>query len=121
DPTTEIIKVNRLRKIDDRPIALQCSYISESVLSLEQARKVYETRSLYKILRENEVYPRRAHEKYNADVLQDARQCQLLQMEDGEPVFKVMRFTYTDDDLLFEYAVSILKGDIYTMEVELEE
>ena len=118
--TTEpIIKVERLRIIDELPVAIQSSYLPAAIISLERLQDIYQQHSLYKVLSDAGIYPARAYEKYNVDVLRDNRLCTLLKMEQGAPVFKVNRYTYTEDNQLFEYAVSILKGELYTMEVEL--
>ncbi len=120
-PTESIIKVERLRLVDNNPIALQTSYIPESIVELGQIKKIYEEHSLYKILKGVNIYPHKAHEKYNADVLNDKNLSEIMEMERGKPVFRVRRYTYTEDNLLFEYALSILKGNMYTMEVVLDQ
>lgn len=64
-----VYKVERLRLTDDLPIVLQNSYLPESIISLERLKKVFEEHSLYRVLNSAGLYPHKAHEKYNADIL----------------------------------------------------
>lgn len=119
DSMTKVHKVERLRLVDDMPVALQTSYLPESLISLDKLQDIYEVHSLYKILKESGIVPERAREKYNADILKDEYLLNLFELDHEISVFRVKRFTYTADDRLFEIAISVLRGDIYTMEVEL--
>lgn len=119
-PTKEIVKITRLRLVDGKPYALQTSYIPAAIASLEHMEKMREMSSLYQVLKEIGVQPSKAHEIYRADVLTDHRLCRLLQAQHGEPILAVERYTYTKDEILFEYVQSILKGNLYTIEVVLD-
>lgn len=116
-----IIKIKRLRLADDVPVALQTSYISQTLLELDDLKnKLAKEKSLYKILSDIGVEPDRAKEIYEVQKLNDKEDCQLLDLGEGDPVFFVKRNTYTKKNELFEYVEAILRGDKYTIELELK-
>lgn len=116
---SNILKVKRLRLADGIPVALQTSYLSESILEIDDVKDFEKKKSLYKILTSKGVVPYKAKEQYNVLKMDDKKICNMLNIKKGDAVFWVKRRTYTEDDKLFEYAESILRGDKYAIEVEL--
>ncbi|SKC85761.1 GntR family transcriptional regulator [Maledivibacter halophilus] len=116
-----IIKIKRLRLADDIPVALQTSYISQALIELESLKnKLAKEKSLYRILNDVGVEPDRAKEVYEVQKLKSEEDCQLLNLHEGDPIFFVKRNTYTKKNELFEYVETILRGDKYTIELELK-
>lgn len=116
---SNILKIQRLRLADEIPVALQTSYISESILKTDDIRDLEKEKSLYKILTSKGITPYKAKEQYNVLKMDDKTICSLLNIKKGDAIFFVKRRTYTEDNKLFEYAESILRGDKYAIEVEL--
>jgi len=115
-----LIKIKRIRIVDNEPIALQTSYIPKNILSIENAKRLEKENSLYEILKELGVEPYRAHEKYCVSLINDEETSKLLHAAIGSPLFSAERVTFTKDNLLFEYAEFLLRGDKYTVEIELK-
>lgn len=118
-PSQEIVKVERLRLIDGKPHALQTSYLPAHLVSFRHLQKMNQSTSLYEILKQINICPAKAQEVYHADLLRDAELCNLLEAKAGDPVLIANRYTYSEDNVLFEYAYSILKGNMHTIEVVL--
>ena len=120
-PTRDIVKIERLRLVDDKALAFETSYFPANLVSVPELQKVHDTHSLYAVLREMNLKASKAHDIYRADVLTDLRLCHLLQAQPGDPVLVVERCTFDEEEILFEYMESILRGDAYSIEVILEQ
>ncbi|AZO93658.1 GntR family transcriptional regulator [Halocella sp. SP3-1] len=116
---SEIIKIKRLRYVDQEAIALQTSYIPHEILPYKKANELKKEGSLYKILKGLGTVPARAHEIYKAKIIKDKEVSKLLNKGIGSPIFSAERITYTVYNKIFEYAKFILSGDKYTVEMEL--
>jgi len=115
-----ITMVKRLRLADGIPIALQTSYVPASILSSTDADQLRHESSLYAVLKEKGIIPYSAREVYNITMLEDRATYTLFQVKKGTPAFYVKRMTYNREEILFEYAESILIWDRYSIEVDLK-
>ncbi len=118
-PEEEIIKIPRLRLVENEPIALQISYLPGSLLSTEELNQVRKSKSLYQVLEGKGIIAHKALEKYSIKLLHDHKIYSLLNVPKNSPSFYVKRLTYTENKEIFEYAVSFLRWDKYSIEVEV--
>lgn len=117
---SEITVVKRLRLADGVPIALQTSYVPASILTSEVASRLKQETSLYAILKEKGIMPHSAREVYNIITMEDKATYSLFKVKKGTPAFYVRRTTYNREEIVFEYAESILIWDRYSIEVDLK-
>lgn len=115
---TKMIRVDRLRMANDRPMCVECSYlIYEScpdVLGMD-----FNTASLRQTLRKmyNIVW-KHAKQKIMA-VAAPADIAQHLQIHKGAAVLYIERVTYSQDDLPLEFLKTYYRGDKYYMTADL--
>ncbi|MGF7398331.1 GntR family transcriptional regulator [Thermoanaerobacterium thermosaccharolyticum] len=114
-----IVKVSRLRLADNEPMAIQTSYIPQKLIASLKMEKFKNMTSLYDLLGDVGIVPFKASEEYSIKILTEKDIYTLLNQKKGSPAFLVKRITYTEDNLPFEYAESILKGDRYSIKVNL--
>ena len=111
----EVWETHRLRLADGEPISLQWSYIScEIVPDLDQHDV---SGSLWNTLRH--VY---GIELTDADLIVRARpastkEAELLEIEEGAPVFFIEETSYSQDGQLIEYEHGVWRGDRYELYV----
>ncbi len=108
--------VRRLRLASDRPIALQSAYLPAA----RCPGLIHEdlSGSLYERLRRYGLRPALAHETYTAVVLgQD--EAELLDMVPGSPALRCERVSRSTDGQPIEYVQSVMRGDLYEVNVEL--
>lgn len=114
-----ITKIKRLRIANGEPMALQNSYLPYEMVSKISQEELRLTESLYKVLEVFDIRPHRASEEYDIAVLNEKEICSLLDLKKGTPAFAVRRITYNHENVPFEYTESILRGDRYTIKVDL--
>ena len=115
----EVINLKRLRLANDEPMALEDTYINESLVPglLEN----YESGdSLYKTM----------NEKFGIELLEatesievglcNNKDAKLLEVKPGLPVFSIRRATLTKERQPIEAVLSIYRGDRYTFSMQLE-
>ncbi|MGE5591400.1 MAG: GntR family transcriptional regulator [Bacillota bacterium] len=118
-PGDPVWEVRRLRMADGEPIAIQRVYLPVALCPTLSAEHV-EGRSLYRLLSEHYgLVPARAQERYRPVLPVDAAEAALLGVSTGSPCFWVERTTYRADGRVMEFVQSILRGDRYTLEVDL--
>ena len=114
-----IIKVSRLRLADNEPMAIQTSYLSQKLISSVKTERFKNMTSLYDLLGEVGIVPSEATEEYSIKILTEKSTYKMLDQKKDSPAFFARRITYTKDNLPFEYAESILRGDRYSLKVHL--
>lgn len=113
-----IVVIHRLRYADETPIGIQMAYLPGARFPGLQHADLTE-QSLYKHLdAQYGVQPAEAHETFSVTAItgEDAR---LLNVRDGACGFHVERLTYDQKLELFEFVISIMRGDRYQVQLVL--
>jgi len=113
-----VFVLRRLRMADGEPLGIQTAHIpAQLVPGLE--KDSMENVSLYETLQGRYgLYPARARETYFA-ALADADVAPRLGIPAGAPVFAVERVTLLPNDKPFEFVRSVMRGDRYSIVLEL--
>ena len=112
--------IKRLRMADDEPLAIQTSHIPQSLCPTLVDKRDALRGSLYDLLLEEYgLVTSSGRESYSAVIISgpDAR---LLEVPDGSPAFSVQRLAFLPDGRPVEYVQSVLRGDRYSLDVELQ-
>lgn len=120
DKDAVIVKVSRTRYGNNEPMAYQTSYISEHLLSLEQARTLEEKKSFYKVLSDVGLSPSWGTETYSAKELTDSKICKIMNVKKNGAVFKVTRVIYDENDKVIEYSESYFNKDSHSVSVMIK-
>jgi GntR family transcriptional regulator len=113
-------RLERLRLADGQAVALQTAHLPASLCPVVDAQAVAEG-SLYRYLEERyDLRPARAVETYTAVVAREPRCRQLLGVDAGAPLLHVERVTFLRDGRPMESVQSFLRGDRYSLRVELQ-
>lgn len=116
----EVVRIRRLRIVDDEVMAVQTSHVPASLAPGLTEKTERLSGSLYRVLREDYgLSPACGKESYSAVVL-DGSNAQVLGVPDGTPAFAVKRTAYLKDGRPIEYVESLLRGDRYILDIELE-
>lgn len=111
----------RLRFGNDEPMAIQRTYLPVALFPGFNEDMLSANPSLYRVLREHySLQPFEAEEEYNSVLVSDKRHAELLAVKPGNCAFLVKRTTYSEDGVPFEYTVSMLRGDRYSIRVKLK-
>lgn len=110
----------RIRIANKQPIAHHTSYISTKLLSPQDAKTIYDTKSLYKTMAHVHLYPHWVNENYSVREIQDLRVCEALNVELGYPSFFVCRTTFDEQDEIIEYAETYFNKDWYSVSVNIK-
>lgn len=113
----KVYYIKRLRKADDRIIALDRSFIPVTVCS-QLTLEELDNNSLYQVLTEKGIIPERATESFFAEIISE-KDAELLQMRKGQASLKVCRKTYSKDRPI-EYNYRYYKGQQFCYSVELK-
>lgn len=112
--------VERLRLGNGEPVALQKSYLPCYIFKNFSEDYFNTSSSLYEILRAKyDMIPYRAEEVYNSININDKNIAERLSVKLRTAAFFVNRITFNQDGIPFEYAVSLLRGDRYSIRVNL--
>lgn len=112
DAGSPIWHLERVRLADERPAALQASYLPRSLYP-DLDRQPLAERFLLDIMAATYgVTPLRAVELVDP-TLADGYAAKRLGIRVGTPLFRVERTTYTTDDRVAEYRLSVLRGDLF--------
>ncbi len=115
-----IICVRRIRLANNEPIAYQSSFMDSNILSLEQAQRIYENKSFYKTLAENQIVPVWANENYSVKEVNDNRIAKLMNIKKNTATFFVKRTTVDGFGKVIEYAETYFNKDWYSVTVEVK-
>ena len=111
-----VFVLKRVRLAGGQPVSLQTAHIPAAFvpgLVLEEGA------SLYDVLQQRyDIYPARARETYLAAAA-DRAAAELLGIAPGAPVFQVERITMLPNDRPFEFVQSIVRGDRYSIVLDL--
>lgn len=107
--------IERIRYIEDEPMAIVLSYIPYKIaptLTLEDVDY-----SVYDALKRLGWEPVRARDTFRARIVDDYARMQ-LECDEGDPVFETQRIAYAEDDTPVEYAAGVIKGQNYALVIE---
>ncbi|OLP65329.1 HTH-type transcriptional repressor YvoA [Bacillus pumilus] len=108
-----VFELKRIRFANDEPMAIETSYIPEKFAGT--LTKEHLTGSLYEYI-ENHTGLAIAHatQELEANVATKG-EAHLLSITTGAPVLSITRTTYLQNDLPFEYVLSVYRGDRYKL------
>lgn len=113
----EVFLIERLRYIDEKPYALEKSYIPVSLVPELTGERIQEN-GLYKTLGSFGVYLDHAKETFSAVNL-TREEAKNLQVENKEAAINLIRVTYRGEEAV-EYCKSLVRGDVFHYSVELK-
>ncbi|HEX4228914.1 MAG TPA: GntR family transcriptional regulator [Bryobacteraceae bacterium] len=115
----QVFVLKRLRLADAEPMAVQTAHIPVKLVpGLVEAD--LENASLYELLHSRyRLQPFSARETYSA-IPVDLMRSELLRVPPGAPVLAVERVTYLATGKPFEFVQSLIRGDRYSIILELE-
>lgn len=117
---SEVWVCERIRFADQQPMAYQKSLLPCGMFPGLNGQWVEDSQSLYKVLFERySTEVSRAEEEYNAISIRDSIIADELGIRVGDSAFLVKRTSYTKQGDAFEYAISVLRGDRYSITVNL--
>lgn len=115
-----IVCVRRIRLANDEPVAYQSSFVDSRILSIEQANKIYESKSFYKTLAEYRIIPVWANENYSVKEINDSRIAKLMNTKKNTCTFFVKRIAVDESDKIIEYAETYFNKDWYSVTVNIK-
>lgn len=117
-PNARVAVIRRVRFADDEPLAIQVTHLPAALFPGVELHTL-EKESLYQVLeRAYGVRPATASEQYNAARL-SAAEARLLGVAAGSPAFRVVRVTSDSAARRIELVRSVIRGDRYTLAVQL--
>lgn len=117
-PNALVAVIQRVRFADDEPLAVQVAHLPALFFPGLELH-TFDNESLYKVLeRVYGVRPATASEQYNAARLSIA-EARLLGVTAGSPAFRVERVTSDSSARRIELVRSVIRGDKYTLAVQL--
>ena len=118
DKRENVYKIKRIRYIENNPFGYEIAYIPEKVCG-GMTKGMLDDNSLYKIL-ENEYGYKVARVEQIIDPIQvDAKVSEKLHCEKGRLALSIQRTSYTEDDKIIEYTVTIIRSDKYQYEINI--
>lgn len=112
----EVFVIKRLRLLDDKPYAIEVSYIPVK-FTPELTKELVDRNGLYNSLQAFGVKLEHATEKFSAVNLRK-EEAYYLNSDFSEAGIKLTRRTYQGTDMV-EYCSSIIRGDMFTYTVDL--
>jgi GntR family transcriptional regulator len=111
-----VFVLKRVRLAGGEPMSLQTAHIPAALVP---GLEVAENMSLYEVLQSQyHLYAARAKETYFA-ALAEPHAAELLGITAGSPVFAVERVTLLPNEKPFEFVQSVIRGDRYTIVLDL--
>lgn len=110
-----VARVERLRKADGIPMAIERASLSEKILP--NPEKV--SSSLYAVLRSTGMQPVRAIQRISARCL-EAVDAKILKIPIGSAGLKIERVSYQGTGQVVEFTRSVYRGDAYDFVAELQ-
>lgn len=113
---TLVLRVYRVRLANQQPVGIHDAYLPSFVNISKEELENHE--SLYKLLAQKGYKLLEAKETLEA-VAADEIQSNLLQVNYGDPLLKVVRVVYTQKYIPIEYVVALYRSDLYRYSVHL--
>ncbi len=113
---TSLWRLERVRHVDGKPLALMRNYVPESVTDLEGVD--FTGTGLYELFRSRAIHLRVAHQTICAR-LADERESGLLGVAVADALLTMERTSYDDGGRAVEYADHLYRPDLYSYETML--
>lgn len=120
DPNSTIIKLERVRLADDKPIAYQTSYIDCELLPFNRAKDLGKLKSFYKLLKREGYIPVVANETYSVKDIEDSEIAKSLSVKKGDSSFFVKRIAMDETNTILEYGETYFNKDWYSVTVNIK-
>lgn len=115
-----IVCVRRVRLANNEPIAYHISFVDSRILSLEQAKEIYEIGSFYKILKKFNVVPKWVNENYTVKQVTDSGIAKLMNIKKNSDTFFVKRIAFDELDKIIEYSETYFNKDWYSVTINIK-
>lgn len=113
-----VYEVQRLRLADDIPMAVETSYLPESLF--RGLTKEIALSSLYQYVETNlNLQINHAVQSLESSVVRK-KEAEILELKEGSPVLLIERFSYLENHKPFEYVKSIYRGDRYKFIINMK-
>lgn len=119
-PGTEVVALRRLRLAGEDPLVVETSHLPAARFPGLEAVDFSRVRLYDTLLNAYGCRPTRARESFEPALL-TADEAVLLDQVRGEPVLRVERIAYDQDDVPIEFCRSTVRGDRYRYSVELRD
>jgi GntR family transcriptional regulator len=119
EATTPVIKLVRLRFVQDEPIVLVTSYLPYD-LCPKLADADLSEQSLYAFLKSEYGLSVASGRRRIDAVAANENEARLLQIEEGAPLLKLDSVSYLDDGTPLEYFHGVFRGDRSRFEVQID-
>jgi DNA-binding GntR family transcriptional regulator len=113
---TPLWRLERVRHVDGKPLALMRNYVPESVTDLVGVD--FTGTGLYELFRSRAIHLRVAHQTICAR-LADSRESELLGVAVADALLTMERTSYDDGGRAVEYADHLYRPDLYSYETML--
>lgn len=115
----KVYELQRLRLADDEVVMYEKTYLLEKKMQ-GLSKNILLENPLYDILQNRyNISFTKATERFSV-LLADEKIAEILTIPQGSPIIRLQRWTYTGMEII-EYTVSLVRGDRFEFEVELEE
>ena len=115
----KVYELQRLRLADDEVVMYEKTYLLEKKM-LGLSKNILLENPLYDILQNRyNISFTKATERFSV-LLADENIAEILTIPQGSPIIRLQRWTYAGMEII-EYTVSLVRGDRFEFEVELEE
>lgn len=117
-PGTGVVRLDRVRHAEGRPLALMTNYLPTGLLELDVA--TLEAKGLYQLLREHGVHLHLAKQSIGARTA-SAREATELGERRGAALLTMTRIAYDTTGRVVEYGTHVYRASRYTFELTLVE
>ena len=115
----KVYELQRLRLADDEVVMYEKTYLLEKKMQ-GLSKNILLEKPLYDILQNRyNISFTKATERFSV-LLADEKIAEILTIPQGSPIIRLQRWTYVGMEII-EYTVSLVRGDRFEFEVELEE
>lgn len=115
----KVYELQRLRLADDEVVMYEKTYLLEKKMQ-GLSKNILLEKPLYEILQNRyNISFTKATERFSV-LLADEKIAEILTIPQGSPIIRLQRWTYAGMEII-EYTVSLVRGDRFEFEVELEE
>jgi GntR family transcriptional regulator len=113
-----VICLERLRKVDNQPVAIQQSHVPENICPPNLEQYDWTTQSLFELMEKQGHRLSRAIETITAKLASEEH-AQMLEIEIGGPILYIERVTFGDNGLPIEFVKMYNRPDRYSCTITL--